>query len=141
MQTQNNYTKLVFNGDVGTVVSVDAASQIVTVQFVDQTARYEIDDLDEIELAYAMTVHKSQGSEYPAVIIIMHPSHYVMLQRNLLYTALTRAQKLAVIVGNNRAIWRAGGTTTAPSSVSPALNGASTARTEAFRSCFHPPRH
>jgi exodeoxyribonuclease V alpha subunit len=107
MQIKNNYSKQVFNGDVGTIVSIDEATQEVAVQFVDQSARYEADELDELELAYAMSVHKSQGSEYPAVIIIVHPSHYVMLQRNLLYTALTRAQRLAILIGNNRAVWRA----------------------------------
>jgi exodeoxyribonuclease V alpha subunit len=77
------------------------------VQFLDQAAHYEMEELEELELAYAMSVHKSQGSEYPAVILIAHPSHYIMLQRNLLYTALTRAQRLAIIVGSNRALWRA----------------------------------
>lgn len=107
MQTQNDYSKQVFNGDIGTVISVNPGSQEITVQYVDQTAQYEADEIDEIELAYAMTVHKSQGSEYPAVIIVLHPSHFVMLQRNLLYTALTRAQRMAVLVGSPRAVWRA----------------------------------
>lgn len=107
MQVQNNYSKQVFNGDVGTVAEVDIKAQTVAVQFVDQAARYEPDEWDELELAYAMSVHKSQGSEYPAVIVILHPAHYVMLQRNLLYTALTRAQRRAILIGNNRALWRA----------------------------------
>jgi exodeoxyribonuclease V alpha subunit len=107
MQTQNDYPKQVFNGDIGTVISVNPGSQEIGVQFADQAAQYEADEIDEIELAYAMTVHKSQGSEYPAVIIVMHPSHFVMLQRNLLYTALTRAQRMAVLVGSPRAVWRA----------------------------------
>jgi exodeoxyribonuclease V alpha subunit len=107
MQVQNNYSKQVFNGDVGTVMSVQTGEQRVVVQFVDQAADYEAEEMDELELAYGMTVHKSQGSEYPAVIIVLHPSHYVMLQRNLLYTALTRAQKMAVIIGSPQAVWRA----------------------------------
>jgi len=107
MQIHNNYSKQVFNGDVGTVIAVDMQTQSLAAQFVDQAARYEAEELDELELAYAMSVHKSQGSEYPAVIIIAHPSHYVMLQRNLLYTALTRAQRLAIIIGSHKALWRA----------------------------------
>jgi len=107
MQIKNNYTKQVFNGDVGTVMLADGAAQTLLVQFLDQAANYSAEELEELELAYAMSVHKSQGSEYPAVILLAHPSHYVMLQRNLLYTALTRAQRLAIIVGSNRAIWRA----------------------------------
>jgi exodeoxyribonuclease V alpha subunit len=107
MQVKNNYSKQVFNGDVGTVTAVDGAAQALIVQFLDQAARYEAEEMEELELAYAMSIHKSQGSEYPAVIILAHPSHYVMLQRNLLYTALTRAQRLAIIAGSNRAIWRA----------------------------------
>ncbi len=107
MQVKNNYSKQVFNGDVGTIVGVAEEEQTLSVQFPEQAAKYEVQELEELELAYAMSVHKSQGSEYPAVIIIAHPSHYVMLQRNLLYTALTRAQRLAVIIGSHRALWRA----------------------------------
>jgi len=107
VQTVNNYSKEVFNGDVGTVLSVEPAAGKVTVQFFDTRASYEFDELDELELAYALTVHKAQGSEYPAVVLVHHTSQYVMLQRNLLYTGLTRAQRKCVIVGNRPAIWTA----------------------------------
>jgi len=107
VQTINNYTKEVFNGDVGTVLSVDPAASTVAVQFYDTSAWYEFDELDELELAYALTVHKAQGSEYPAVVLVCHTSQYIMLQRNLLYTGLTRAQKKCVFVGNRPAIWTA----------------------------------
>ena len=107
LQTVNNYSKDIFNGDVGTVVQVDQGASLVTVQFPDTTASYESEELDELELAYAMTVHKSQGSEYPAVVMICHTSQYIMLQRNLLYTGLTRAQRKCVFVGNRQAIWQA----------------------------------
>ncbi len=107
VQTVNNYEKEVFNGDVGTVVGIDASTRTVAVQFLEASARYEYDELDDLELAYALTVHKSQGSEYPAVVLICHTSQWVMLQRNLLYTGLTRAQKKCVIVGNRPAVWTA----------------------------------
>jgi exodeoxyribonuclease V alpha subunit len=107
VQTVNNYAKDVFNGDVGTVLSVEPAAGKAKVQFYDNTASYGSDELDELELAYALTVHKAQGSEYPAVVMICHTSQYVMLQRNLLYTGLTRAQKKCVFVGNRPAIWTA----------------------------------
>ena len=107
LQTVNNYAKEVFNGDVGTVLQIDPGDSTVTVQFLDATVRYEYDQLDELELAYAMTVHKAQGSEYPAVVLIGHTSQYIMLQRNLLYTGLTRAKRKCVFVGNRQAIWQA----------------------------------
>jgi exodeoxyribonuclease V alpha subunit len=107
LQTVNNYTKDVFNGDVGTVLAVDRANNSITVQFPDATGWYGYDELDELELAYAMTVHKAQGSEYPAVVMICHTSQYIMLQRNLLYTGLTRAKRKCVFVGNRPAIWTA----------------------------------
>jgi exodeoxyribonuclease V alpha subunit len=107
VQTVNNYEKEVFNGDVGTVVGIDAGASTVAVQFFDVSARYGYDELDELELAYALTVHKAQGSEYPAVVLICHTSQYVMLQRNLLYTGLTRAQRKCVLVGNRPAVWTA----------------------------------
>ncbi|UCC69375.1 MAG: ATP-dependent RecD-like DNA helicase [Armatimonadota bacterium] len=107
LQTVNNYQKEVFNGDVGTVVGIEAGANRVTVQFLDTTAWYEYDELDELELAYAITVHKAQGSEYPAVVMICHTSQYIMLQRNLLYTGLTRAQRKCVFVGNRQAVWTA----------------------------------
>jgi len=107
VQTINNYAKEVFNGDVGTVVAIDPAAGRLAVQFFDATAWYGYDELDELELAYALTVHKAQGSEYPAVVMICHTSQHFMLQRNLLYTGLTRAQRKCVLVGNRPAIWTA----------------------------------
>ncbi len=107
VQTVNNYAKEVFNGDVGAVVQVDAPAGRLAVQFPDTAAWYEHDDLEELELAYALTVHKAQGSEYPVVVMICHTSHHFMLQRNLLYTGLTRAQRKCIIVGDRPAVWTA----------------------------------
>ena len=99
MQLRNNYDKDVYNGDIGFVKAVDAAERSMVVLFDGRPVRYEAADLDELVLAYAMTIHKSQGSEYPAVIVIIHTQHYVMLQRNLLYTAITRGRKLVLLMG------------------------------------------
>jgi exodeoxyribonuclease V alpha subunit len=107
MQLRNNYDKDVYNGDVGFIKSVDAAERSMVVSFDGRPVKYDGCDLDELVLAYAMTIHKSQGSEYPAVIVIMHSQHYVMLQRNLLYTAITRARKLVLLVGLPYAVSRA----------------------------------
>lgn len=92
MQIKNNYEKNVFNGDVGIIWRVDAANKKITVFFDDKTVDYEDDELEELNLAYACTIHKSQGSEYPAVIVVLDSSHSIMLQRNLIYTAITRAK-------------------------------------------------
>ena len=92
MQTTNNYDKNVFNGDVGIIFNVKKDKSAMTVFFDDKTVDYEGDEIEDLQLAYACTIHKSQGSEYPAVIVILDSSHYVMLQRNLLYTAITRAK-------------------------------------------------
>ena len=99
MQLRNNYEKDVYNGDVGFVKAVDPADRRLVVTFDGRPVTYEAGDLDELVLAYAMTIHKSQGSEYPAVIVILHTQHYVMLQRNLLYTAITRGKKLVLLMG------------------------------------------
>jgi len=99
MQLRNNYDRDVYNGDVGFVKSVDSIARAMVVMFDGRPVRYDSGDLDELVLAYAMTIHKSQGSEYPAVIVIMHTQHYVMLQRNLLYTAITRGRKLVLLMG------------------------------------------
>jgi len=99
MQLRNNYDKDVFNGDIGFVKAVSPSDRSMVVLFDGRPVRYEAADLDELVLAYAMTIHKSQGSEYPAVIVIMHTQHYVMLQRNLLYTAITRGRKLVLLMG------------------------------------------
>ena len=99
MQLRNNYDKDVYNGDVGFVKAVNAEERAMIVNFDGRPVKYDGGDLDELVLAYAMTIHKSQGSEYPAVIVIMHTQHYVMLQRNLLYTAITRGRKLVLLMG------------------------------------------
>jgi exodeoxyribonuclease V alpha subunit len=104
LQLRNNYDKGVYNGDLGRITAIDPADQLVAVRMDDREISYDFSDLDELALAYAVTVHKSQGSEYPAVIVPMHTAHYPMLQRNLLYTAITRAKRLLVLVGTRKAL-------------------------------------
>ena len=104
MQTENDYDKDVFNGDVGLVAKVDLEEQEIVVRYDDRKVAYDFQELDELTPAYAVTVHKSQGSEYPCVVLPMHTQHYVMLQRNLLYTGLTRGKKLVVVVGTEKAV-------------------------------------
>ncbi|MDF2593723.1 MAG: helicase, RecD/TraA family [Clostridia bacterium] len=105
MQIRNNYDKEVFNGDVGFISAIDLEERILKVTFDDRDIEYEALELDELVLAYATTIHKAQGSEYPIVIMPLTFSHYVMLQRNLLYTGITRAKKAVVIVGNKNAVY------------------------------------
>jgi len=107
LQTANNYDKGVYNGDIGFISAIDRERGLLVVEYELGRVEYGSDELEDLALAYALTVHKSQGSEYPAVVMVIHASHYIMLQRNLLYTALTRAQRMACIVGNQRGIWRA----------------------------------
>lgn len=104
MQTQNNYDKDVFNGDIGNIFSIDLIEQTLTVDFEGRAVAYDWNEADQLLLAYAISVHKSQGSEFPAVVIPLVTQHYLMLQRNLLYTAVTRARKLCVLAGSRRAI-------------------------------------
>jgi exodeoxyribonuclease V alpha subunit len=104
MQVRNNYDLDVFNGDIGRVTGIDELDQLLRVTVDGREVIYEPSMLDELTLAYACTIHKSQGSEYPCVIVPLHTQHYLMLQRNLLYTALTRAKKLAILVGEPRAL-------------------------------------
>jgi exodeoxyribonuclease V alpha subunit len=104
LQTQNNYDKEVFNGDVGRVMAINEAEREVTVRFESKEVVYDFGELDEIALAYALSVHKSQGSEYPAVVIPLHTQHFLMLQRNLLYTGVTRGKNLVVLVGSRKAL-------------------------------------
>ncbi len=99
MQLRNNYDKDVFNGDVGFVQGVQTADRSLVVLFDGKPVEYRAGDLDELTLAYATTIHKSQGSEYPAVIVLLHRQHFMMLQRNLLYTAITRGRKLVLVIG------------------------------------------
>ena len=107
MQVRNNYGKEVYNGDVGRIVGIDEEEGEIIVRYEGRMVSYTYGDLDELVLAYAVSVHKSQGSEYPAVIIPILPQHYVMLQRNLLYTGITRGKKLVVLVGSKKAIYMA----------------------------------
>ena len=103
MQVKNNYDKGVFNGDIGTVERLDAEKQVLYVRF-DYTLEYDQVDLDQLTLAYAISIHRSQGSEFPVVVLPLTTQHYVMLQRNLLYTAITRAKQMIVIVGTPKAL-------------------------------------
>jgi exodeoxyribonuclease V alpha subunit len=104
IQLRNNYDKQVFNGDMGVIQSIDPEEQVVTVQTLEAEIEYDYADLNELALAYAISVHKSQGSEFPAVVMPMLTQHYPMLQRNLLYTGLTRAKRVVVLVGTRKAI-------------------------------------
>lgn len=104
MQIRNNYDKEIFNGDIGRIFHIDEEDQEIKVLFDERLVTYEFADLDELVPAYAVTVHKSQGSEYPAVVIPIMTQHYMMLQRNLIYTAVTRGRKLVVLVGTKKAL-------------------------------------
>ena len=104
MQIRNNYDKEVFNGDIGVVQAVDAQERNLTVQFDDRCVVYDVSELDELVLAYAVTIHKSQGSEYPVVVMPVLMNHYIMLQRNLIYTGITRAKKALVAAGTRKAL-------------------------------------
>jgi exodeoxyribonuclease V alpha subunit len=104
IQTQNDYDKDVFNGDIGRVSDVNAHDQELTVEFDGRPVTYDFGELDELALAYACTIHKAQGSEYPAVVIPLHGQHFMMLQRNLLYTGITRGKKLVVVAGSRKAL-------------------------------------
>ncbi len=104
MQIKNNYDKDVFNGDIGRISRINQEDQEVIISFDGRDVAYEFTDLDEIVLAYAVSVHKSQGSEYPVVVIPILPQHYILLQRNLIYTAVTRGRNLVVMVGTRKAL-------------------------------------
>ena len=107
MQIRNDYDKEVFNGDIGTITKVDVEERELTVLFDEREVVYDVTELDELALAYAVTIHKSQGSEYPIVVMPFTMSHFVMLQRNLLYTGVTRAKKILVLVGEKKAVYYA----------------------------------
>ena len=104
MQIRNNYDKNVFNGDIGYITAVDTNERTLTVTFDSRLVEYDISELDEIVLAYAVTIHKSQGSEFPVVVMPVTMKHFVMLQRNLIYTGITRAKKICVLVGTTKAL-------------------------------------
>ena len=104
MQVENDYDRDVFNGDIGRIAAIDGGVRTVTVRFDERDVAYTFDELDELSLAYAVTIHKAQGSEYPAVVIPLHTQHYPLLQRNLVYTAITRGRRLVVMVAAPRAL-------------------------------------
>jgi exodeoxyribonuclease V alpha subunit len=104
MQVRNDYEKGVFNGDIGRLAAIDTEAQTISVDFEGRAVDYDWSEGDQLNLAYAVTVHKAQGSEFPCVVLPVLTQHFVMLQRNLLYTAITRAEKVCVLVGNKKAI-------------------------------------
>ena len=104
MQMENDYDKDVFNGDIGRITGLDEVERELKVRFDDREVAYDFQEMDEVSLAYATTIHKSQGSEYPCVVIPIHTQHYILLQRNLLYTAITRGRKLVILVGTVKAM-------------------------------------
>jgi exodeoxyribonuclease V alpha subunit len=104
LQTRNNYDLDVYNGDIGRITQIDPVDRRAWIRYDDRAVAYDHSDLDEVSLAYACSIHKAQGSEYPCVVILLHTQHHMMLQRNLLYTAITRGRRLAVLVGNRRAL-------------------------------------
>ena len=104
MQIRNNYDKDVYNGDIGTIISLDMEERNLIVNFEGHEVEYDVSELDELTLAYATTIHKSQGSEYPIVVMPVLMNHYIMLQRNLIYTGITRAKKVLVLVGTRKAL-------------------------------------
>ncbi|MGZ5438635.1 MAG: SF1B family DNA helicase RecD2 [Candidatus Aminicenantales bacterium] len=105
MQVRNDYDKDVFNGDIGSVLHADRAKFRLYVDFEGRTVCYEKDELNDVTLAYAVSVHKAQGSEYQAIVMPLLTQHFIMLQRNLFYTALTRAKRLSVVIGSYKALW------------------------------------
>jgi exodeoxyribonuclease V alpha subunit len=104
IQLKNDYKREVFNGDLGMVAAIDSVEQEVIIRFEGREVSYDYADLNEITLAWSITIHKSQGSEYPVVLLPIYMAHYVMLSRNLIYTGLTRAKKLAIVIGSHQAI-------------------------------------
>ena len=104
MQIRNNYDKNVYNGDVGYIKEIDSVDQMMIIDFDGQMVEYEFSELDEIVLAYAVSIHKYQGSECPCIVIPIHTSHFKLLHRNLLYTGVTRGKKLVILIGSLKAI-------------------------------------
>jgi exodeoxyribonuclease V alpha subunit len=104
IQTENDYNRDVFNGDLGLVEKINRIEQEIVVTFEGRTVEYDFGDLDELSLAYVLSIHKSQGSEFPCAVIPLHTQHYMMLQRNLLYTGVTRGKELVILVGTKKAL-------------------------------------
>ncbi len=104
IQTENDYGKDVFNGDIGQIVHIDAVERAVVVRFDQREVAYDYGELDEVALAYAITIHKSQGSEFPAVVIPLAMQQYLLLQRNLVYTGITRGKRLVLLIGQKKAL-------------------------------------
>jgi exodeoxyribonuclease V alpha subunit len=104
IQTENNYDKEVFNGDIGQIVRLVSEERELTVRYDQREVVYEFGELDEISLAYTITIHKSQGSEFPVVVMPLATQHYLLLQRNLVYTGITRGKKLVVLIGQLKAL-------------------------------------
>jgi exodeoxyribonuclease V alpha subunit len=104
MQIRNDYEKLVFNGDVGRILTIDLSNQCLTVVFDERRVEYQFSEMDDLVLAYAVSIHKYQGSECPCIIMPIHTCHFKMLHRNLLYTGLTRGKKLVILIGSKQAI-------------------------------------
>jgi exodeoxyribonuclease V alpha subunit len=104
IQTENNYEKEVFNGDIGNIEAIDPIEQEVSIRFDNRLVKYDFGELDEVSLAYAITIHKAQGSEFPAVVIPLATQHYVLLQRNLVYTGITRGKKVVVLIAQKKAL-------------------------------------
>jgi exodeoxyribonuclease V alpha subunit len=100
----NNYDKEVFNGDIGQILEIDTEESSLKADYDGRIVEYEFSELDEVSLAYATSIHKSQGSEYPAVVIPLAMQHYMLLERNLIYTAVTRGKKLVTIIGQPKAL-------------------------------------
>jgi exodeoxyribonuclease V alpha subunit len=107
IQLRNDYEKLVFNGAIGRIAAIDTTRGKVGVQFEEGHAEYDLAELDALGLGYAISIHKSQGSQYPAVVIPIHQTHFLMLRRNLLYTAITRAERVCILVGTRSALAQA----------------------------------
>jgi exodeoxyribonuclease V alpha subunit len=104
IQTENDYDKEVYNGDIGQVTRIDPVEGELAVKFENREVTYDYSELDELALAYAITIHKSQGSEFPAVVIPVSTQHYLLLQRNLIYTGVTRGKRLVVLIGQRKAL-------------------------------------
>jgi exodeoxyribonuclease V alpha subunit len=104
IQTENDYDKDIFNGDIGQVVKIDQIEREVTIRFDQREVVYDFGELDEVSLAYAITIHKSQGSEFPAVVTPLAMQQYMLLQRNLVYTGITRGKRLVVLIGQRKAL-------------------------------------